>query len=354
MELNLNNSMCKAVVMGTVYESNLTKTNTEIELYKDGEKTGKTKSCEQIKGFIDVEYGGDRPRRFYITAKSVNPYPNDAGRYEEPRNWKMFEKALELKSVINDGEGASKVCVECNIEENAYVSEQGKFIDRIMQMRPVKISTKAYKEDCAYVGGTYRILRMTPEVKNDTETGRMNAVLAFAHRKNRVSLIDCIIPEDIAEAMEDADIGVNAVIQNVEMRLVKVHVGGAVRSSGKGIGKKNETVNVNAGGFDTTELQLVYLEEFEEPELEEGIEYRGTYLFEEPLKACMVERKKMHKEIEDNGYQGSNKKKEKKKAETTKPKKSIGTASKKIELDDDAEDEPDFEVNEDDDELSDF
>ena len=159
--------------VGTVYELGLKKEDCEVKLYEDGKPTGEKVSAECIKGKFSVRTdGGIVTFMIYFASKGFDG--------KESRQWKMATDMLELNPEVNGGGGApSVVVVEGRLENNMFMSRDGKEVKEAPQFRVSKVSTTAYKEGMEYgitVNMSGCMTKNVPETKmvdgEAEETGR--------------------------------------------------------------------------------------------------------------------------------------------------------------------------------------
>lgn len=191
--------------VGTVYELGLKKEDCEVKLYEDGKPTGEKVNAEYIKGKFGVRTdGGIVTFMIYFASKGFDG--------KESRQWKMATDMLELNPEVNGGGGApSVVVVEGRLENNMFMSRDGKEVKEAPQFRVSKVSTTAYKEGMEYgitVNMSGCMTKNVPETKmvdgEAEETGRGMMTVYMANGKGEVFPITVIVPDDLVDDVNDA------------------------------------------------------------------------------------------------------------------------------------------------------
>lgn len=191
--------------VGTVYELGLKRDDCEVKLYENGKPTGEKVSAECIKGKFSVRTdGGIVTFMIYFASKGFDG--------KESRQWKMATDMLELNPEVNGGGGTpSVVVVEGRLENNMFMSRDGKEVKEAPQFRVSKVSTTAYKEGMEYgitVNMSGCMTKNVPETKmvdgEAEETGRGMMTVYMANGKGEVFPITVIVPDDLVDDVNDA------------------------------------------------------------------------------------------------------------------------------------------------------
>ena len=126
--------------VGTVYELGLKREDCEVKLYEDGKPTGEKVKAECIKGKFGVRTdGGIVTFMIYFASKGLDG--------KESRQWKMATDMMELNPEVNgNGNAPSVVVVEGRLENNMFMSRDGKEVKEAPQFRVSKVSTTAYRK----------------------------------------------------------------------------------------------------------------------------------------------------------------------------------------------------------------
>lgn len=191
--------------VGTVYELGLKKEDCEVKLYADGKPTGEKVKAECINGKFGVRTdGGIVTFMIYFASKGLDG--------KESRQWKMATDMMELNPEVNgDGGAPSVVVVEGRLENNMFMSRDGKEVKEAPRFRVSKVSTTAYKEGMEYgitVNMSGCMTKNVPETKmvdgEAEETGRGVMTVYMANGKGEVFPVTVIVPDDLVDDVNDA------------------------------------------------------------------------------------------------------------------------------------------------------
>jgi hypothetical protein len=247
--------------VGTVYELGLKKEDCEVKLYEDGKPTGEKVSAECIKGKFSVRTdGGIVTFMIYFASKGFDG--------KESRQWKMATDMLELNPEVNGGGGApSVVVVEGRLENNMFMSRDGKEVKETPQFRVSKVSTTAYKEGMEYgitVNMSGCMTKNVPETKmvdgEAEETGRGVMTVYMANGKGEVFPITVIVPDDLVDDVNDAV--ENGCTIDATLDVNTITFGGVAKKHGIGHAGKIDTSNIST----RTEFVLAGMDIVDEPD----------------------------------------------------------------------------------------
>lgn len=247
--------------VGTVYELGLKKEDCEVKLYEDGKPTGEKVSAECIKGKFSVRTdGGIVTFMIYFASKGFDG--------KESRQWKMATDMLELNPEVNGGGGApSVVVVEGRLENNMFMSRDGKEVKEAPQFRVSKVSTTAYKEGMEYgitVNMSGCMTKNVPETKmvdgEAEETGRGVMTVYMANGKGEVFPVNVIVPDDLVDDVNDAV--ENGCTIDATLDVNTITFGGVAKKHGIGHAGKIDTSNVST----RTEFVLAGMDIVDEPD----------------------------------------------------------------------------------------
>ena len=247
--------------VGTVYELGLKKEDCEVKLYEDGKPTGEKVSAECIKGKFSVRTdGGIVTFMIYFASKGFDG--------KESRQWKMATDMLELNPEVNGGGGSpSVVVVEGRLENNMFMSRDGKEVKEAPQFRVSKVSTTAYKEGMEYgitVNMSGCMTKNVPETKmvdgEAEETGRGVMTVYMANGKGEVFPVTVIVPADLVDDVNDAV--ENGCTIDATLDVNTITFGGVAKKHGIGRAGKIDTSNVST----RTEFVLAGMDIVEEPD----------------------------------------------------------------------------------------
>ncbi len=247
--------------VGTVYELGLKKEECEVKLYKDGKPTGEKVNAECIKGKFGVRTdGGIVTFMIYFASKGLDG--------KESRQWKMATDMMELNPEVNgDGGAPSVVVVEGRLENNMFMSRDGKEVKESPQFRVSKVSTTAYKEgmECGItVNMSGCMTKNVPETKmvdgEAEETGRGVMTVYMANGKGEVFPVTIIVPADLVDDVNDA-VEAGCTI-DATLDVDTITFGGVAKKHGIGRAGKIDTSNVST----RTEFVLAGMDIVDEPD----------------------------------------------------------------------------------------
>lgn len=247
--------------VGTVYELGLKKEDCEVKLYEDGKPTGEKVNAECIKGKFGVRTdGGIVTFMIYFASKGFDG--------KESRQWKMATDMLELNPEVNGGGGApSVVVVEGRLENNMFMSRDGKEVKEAPQFRVSKVSTTAYKEGMEYgitVNMSGCMTKNVPETKmvdgEAEETGRGVMTVYMANGKGEVFPVTVIVPADLVDDVNDT-VEAGCTI-DATLDVDTITFGGVAKKHGIGRAGKIDTSNVST----RTEFVLAGMDIVDEPD----------------------------------------------------------------------------------------
>lgn len=233
----------------------------EVKLYADGKPTGEKVSAECIKGKLAVRTeGGIITFMIYFASKGYDG--------KESRQWKMAENMMELNPEVNgDGGAPSVVVVEGHLENNMFMSRDGKEVKEAPQFRVSKVSTTAYKEGMEYgitVNMSGCMTKNVPETKmvdgEAEETGRGVMTVYMANGKGEVFPVTIIVPDDLVDDVNDAVENGCTIDATLDMNTITF--GGVAKKHGIGRAGKIDTSNVST----RTEFVLAGMDIVEEPD----------------------------------------------------------------------------------------
>lgn len=247
--------------VGTVYELGLKKEDCEVKLYADGKPTGEKVKAECIKGKFGVRTdGGIVTFMIYFASKGMDG--------KDSRQWKMATDMMELNPEVNgDGGAPSVVVVEGRLENNMFMSRDGKEVKEAPQFRVSKVSTTAYKEGMEYgitVNMSGCMTKNVPETKmvdgEAEETGRGVMTVYMANGKGEVFPVTVIVPEDLVDDVNDA-VEAGCTI-DATLDVDTITFGGVAKKHGIGRAGKIDTSNVST----RTEFVLAGMDIVDEPD----------------------------------------------------------------------------------------
>lgn len=247
--------------VGTVYELGLKKEDCEVKLYADGKPTGEKVNAECIKGKFGVRTdGGIVTFMIYFASKGLDG--------KESRQWKMATDMMELNPEVNgNGNAPSVVVVEGRLENNMFMSRDGKEVKEAPQFRVSKVSTTAYKEGMEYgitVNMSGCMTKNVPETKmvdgEAEETGRGVMTVYMANGKGEVFPVNVIVPEDLVDDVNDAVEAGCTIDATLDVNTITF--GGVAKKHGIGRAGKIDTSNVST----RTEFVLAGMDIVEEPD----------------------------------------------------------------------------------------
>lgn len=247
--------------VGTVYELGLTREDCEVKLYEDGKPTGEKVKAECIKGKFGVRTdGGIVTFMIYFASKGLDG--------KESRQWKMATDMMELNPEVNgNGNAPSVVVVEGRLENNMFMSRDGKEVKEAPQFRVSKVSTTAYKEGMEYgitVNMSGCMTKNVPETKmvngEAEETGRGVMTVYMANGKGEVFPVTVIVPDDLVDDVNDAV--ENGCTIDATLDVNTITFGGVAKKHGIGRAGKIDTSNVST----RTEFVLAGMDIVDEPD----------------------------------------------------------------------------------------
>lgn len=247
--------------VGTVYELGLKREDCEVKLYEDGKPTGEKVKAECIKGKFGVRTdGGIVTFMIYFASKGLDG--------KESRQWKMATDMMELNPEVGgNGNAPSVVVVEGRLENNMFMSRDGKEVKEAPQFRVSKVSTTAYKEGMEYgitVNMSGCMTKNVPETKmvdgEAEETGRGVMTVYMANGKGEVFPITIVVPDDLVDDVNDAV--ENGCTIDATLDVNTITFGGVAKKHGIGRAGKIDTSNVST----RTEFVLAGMDIVEEPD----------------------------------------------------------------------------------------
>ena len=247
--------------VGTVYELGLKKEDCEVKLYADGKPTGEKVKAECIKGKFGVRTdGGIVTFMIYFASKGLDG--------KESRQWKMATDMMELNPEVGgNGNAPSVVVVEGRLENNMFMSRDGKEVKEAPQFRVSKVSTTAYKEGMEYgitVNMSGCMTKNVPETKmvdgEAEETGRGVMTVYMANAKGEVFPVTVIVPEDLVDDVNDAVEAGCTIDATLDVNTITF--GGVAKKHGIGRAGKIDTSNVST----RTEFVLAGMDIVDEPD----------------------------------------------------------------------------------------
>ena len=247
--------------VGTVYELGLKREDCEVKLYEDGKPTGEKVKAECIKGKFGVRTdGGIVTFMIYFASKGLDG--------EESRQWKMATDMMELNPEVGgNGNAPSVVVVEGRLENNMFMSRDGKEVKEAPQFRVSKVSTTAYKEGMEYgitVNMSGCMTKNVPETKmvdgEAEETGRGVMTVYMANGKGEVFPVTVIVPDDLVDDVNDAVEAGCTIDATLDVNTITF--GGVAKKHGIGRAGKIDTSNVST----RTEFVLAGMDIVDEPD----------------------------------------------------------------------------------------
>ena len=247
--------------VGSVYEIALKREDCEVAIWADGKPTGEKVKAECIKGKFGVRTdGGIVTFMIYFASKGLDG--------KESRQWKMATDMMELNPEVNgDGGTPSVVVVEGRLENNMFMSRDGKEVKEAPQFRVSKVSTTAYKEGMEYgitVNMSGCMTKNVPETKmvdgEAEETGRGVMTVYMANGRGEVFPVTVIVPDDLVDDVNDAV--ENGCTIDATLDVNTITFGGVAKKHGIGRAGKIDTSNVST----RTEFVLAGMDIVEEPD----------------------------------------------------------------------------------------
>lgn len=247
--------------VGSVYEVALKREDCEVKIFENGVATGEKVKAECIKGKFGVRTdGGIVTFMIYFASKGLDG--------KESRQWKMATDMMELNPEVNgNGNTPSVVVVEGRLENNMFMSRDGKEVKEAPQFRVSKVSTTAYKEGMEYgitVNMSGCMTKNVPETKmvdgEAEETGRGVMTVYMANGKGEVFPVTVIVPDDLVDDVNDAV--ENGCTIDATLDVNTITFGGVAKKHGIGRAGKIDTSNVST----RTEFVLAGMDIVEEPD----------------------------------------------------------------------------------------
>ena len=247
--------------VGSVYEIGLKREDCEVKIFENGVATGEKVRAECIKGKFGVRTdGGIVTFMIYFASKGLDG--------KESRQWKMATDMMELNPEVGgNGNAPSVVVVEGRLENNMFMSRDGKEVKEAPQFRVSKVSTTAYKEGMEYgitVNMSGCMTKNVPETKmvdgEAEETGRGVMTVYMANGKGEVFPVTVIVPEDLVDDVNDAVEAGCTIDATLDVNTITF--GGVAKKHGIGRAGKIDTSNVST----RTEFVLAGMDIVEEPD----------------------------------------------------------------------------------------
>jgi hypothetical protein len=247
--------------VGSVYEIGLKREPCEVRIFENGVATGEKVKAECIKGKFGVRTdGGIVTFMIYFASKGLDG--------QESRQWKMATDMMELNPEVGgNGNTPSVVVVEGRLENNMFMSRDGKEVKEAPQFRVSKVSTTAYKEGMEYgitVNMSGCMTKNVPETKmvdgEAEETGRGVMTVYMANGKGEVFPVTVIVPDDLVDDVNDAV--ENGCTIDATLDVNTITFGGVAKKHGIGRAGKIDTSNVST----RTEFVLAGMDIVEEPD----------------------------------------------------------------------------------------
>ena len=175
---------------------------------------------------------------------------------------------MELNPEVNgNGNTPSVVVVEGRLENNMFMSRDGKEVKEAPQFRVSKVSTTAYKEGMEYgitVNMSGCMTKNVPETKmvdgEAEETGRGVMTVYMANGKGEVFPVTVIVPDDLVDDVNDAVEAGCTIDATLDVNTITF--GGVAKKHGIGRAGKIDTSNVST----RTEFVLAGMDIVDEPD----------------------------------------------------------------------------------------
>lgn len=247
--------------VGSVYEIALKREVCEVAIWADGKPTGEKVKAECIKGKFGVRTdGGIVTFMIYFASKGLDG--------KESRQWKMATDMMELNPEVGgNGNAPSVVVVEGRLENNMFMSRDGKEVKEAPQFRVSKVSTTAYKEGMVYgitVNMSGCMIKNVPETKmvdgEAEETGRGVMTVYMANGKGEVFPVTVIVPDDLVDDVNDAVEAGCTIDATLDVNIITFS--GVAKKHGIGRAGKIDTSNVST----RTEFVLAGMDIVDEPD----------------------------------------------------------------------------------------
>lgn len=286
--------------VGYLSESNLKREDCDIKQKDANGQDAGTKKGERIMGSVAVKTDNGI-HTFNVFAQSLT------SKGEESKQWKMYCDMLDWNPKVNGEPGVEPtlVNIEGTVSINDYVNQRGE-ISSTLRWRVGRANTKASPEDAkgTTLKATLYIHSITPEIRQEEETGRLCVTLYGAENNGTCFPVNAIVDEDMADDFEACyEVGMTVPF---EFELVSRHIGGENKGEAKKFGRAGK-VAVN-NGFDVQELMLVGGDdEIEEPdeltaEDENGneVEVKTQWINPVAMKRAIKARAQMLEELKNN------------------------------------------------------
>lgn len=281
-------------VIGTYYENGLKRENCKIKLRDENGNDNGTTDGERIMGNIAI-----KTKTGIVT---LNVYFQSlTSKGEKNPQWKMACDMYENWNPHINGTGESTVVnVEGTVAPNDYVGQDGNLKYALRwSVRRANTKVPENAEYGASLNAVGYIQSISPEIRNEEETGRLLVKLYAVDNKGTCFPIDAIVEKDMADDFESSYEAQQSV--NFDFDLVVKHVG--EKKSGKKAFGKQSTVAVN-DGFDIQELIIVGgdepFEESDEEEDEEGNPVKTQWINPTAMKKAIKEREKYLDQLKAN------------------------------------------------------
>lgn len=286
--------------VGYLSESNLKREDCDIKQKDANGQDAGTKKGERIMGSVAVKTDNG--------IHTFNVYTqNLTSKGEESKQWKMYCDMLNWNPKINGEPGIEPtlVNIEGAVSINDYINQRGE-ISSTLRWRVGRANTKASPEDAkgTTLKATLYINSITPEIRQEEETGRLCVTLYGAEGNGTCFPVNAIVDENMADDFEACyEVGMTVPF---EFELVSRHVGGENKGETKKFGRAGK-VAVN-NGFDVQELMLVGGDdEIEEPdelttEDEDGneMEVKTQWINPKAMKKAIKVRAQMLEQLKAN------------------------------------------------------
>ena len=272
MESILNKSKNFYRCVGSVYEMggkdkegnpvpHLVRESYKVKIHENGKPTGETVDAECIKGKLAIRTdGGIVTFMIFFASKGLDG--------KESRQWKMATDMMELNPEVNGNKKEpSVVVVEGRLENNMFMSRDGKEVKEAPQFRVSKVSTTAYKESMEYgitVNMSGCMTKNVPETKmvdgEVEETGRGVMIVYMANNKGEVFPVTVIVPTDLVDDVNEAVEAGCTIDATLDAEVITF--GGAAKKHGIGRAGKIDTSNTST----RIEFVLAGMDIIEEPD----------------------------------------------------------------------------------------
>lgn len=294
---NLKQLKNLCVISGVLTEKNLDLEKQDIKL-EDG----------TVKKGLVVVSKTNRPASITLTNNKgtfeIQVYGAEYNKKGEKN--KMFPNILNLiNSYVSKQENSENgmeptyVKCKCTVSGNEYINKNGDVVYssqiRMNSINQAKSEEDYDNTDIDIVGA---IRSITPEIKNEEETGRLNVEILNVNYRGSANIVKVIVDTDYAEDFEDM-FEVNDTSE-FYFNAVSTHVGGEKKSKKAALGR---AANISSG-YDILEFILVGAEEKyeEDSELALSLETIKALMKEKDM---MLEQKKSEWEEKDNGSNSS-------------------------------------------------